>query len=34
AYYQRLLARPSFARVIDEARPYRALFPLEWPAAY
>lgn len=34
AYYQRLLARPSFARVIEEARPYRTLFPLEWPADY
>ena len=27
AYRQRLLARPSFARAVDEARPYRALFP-------
>jgi glutathione S-transferase len=26
-YRQRLLARPSFARAVDEARPYRALFP-------
>ena len=26
-YRQRLLARPSIARVIDEARPYRHLFP-------
>lgn len=34
AYYQRLLARPSFARVVDEARPYRQLFPLPWPAGY
>jgi glutathione S-transferase len=32
AYYDRLLARPSVARVIDEARPYRELFPLLWPA--
>jgi len=32
AYYDRLLARPSVARVIDEARPYRQLFPLPWPA--
>jgi len=31
-YYDRLLARPSVARVIDEARPYRELFPLPWPA--
>jgi len=34
AYYQRLLARPSFARVVDEARPYRDLLPLPWPASY
>lgn len=34
AYYERLLARPSFARVVTEARPYRSLFPLEWPASY
>lgn len=27
AYRQRLLARPSFARAVDEARPYRAYFP-------
>ena len=33
-YYERLLARPSFARAVDEARPYRGLFPLEWPASY
>jgi glutathione S-transferase len=32
AYYDRLLARRSVARVIDEARPYRELFPLRWPA--
>lgn len=31
AYRQRLLARPSFARAIDEARPYRPLFPLGAP---
>lgn len=30
-YYRALLARPSFARVVDEARPYRELFPLPWP---
>jgi glutathione S-transferase len=24
---RRLLARPSFARAVDEARPYRPLFP-------
>jgi glutathione S-transferase len=27
AYRRRLLARPSFARAVDEARPYRKLFP-------
>ena len=27
AYRKRLLSRPSFARAVDEARPYRALFP-------
>ena len=27
SYRQRLLARPSFARAVDEARPYRELFP-------
>jgi glutathione S-transferase len=27
AYRQRVLARPSVARVVNEARPYRALFP-------
>jgi glutathione S-transferase len=26
-YRRRLLARPSFARAVDEARPYRKLFP-------
>jgi len=31
AYFERLLARESVARVIDEARPYRVLFPLPWP---
>ncbi|MDE1159394.1 MAG: glutathione S-transferase family protein [Neorhizobium sp.] len=31
AYRQRLLARPSFARAVDEARPYRTLFPLGAP---
>ena len=31
AYRRRLLARPSFARVVDEARPYRPLFPLGAP---
>jgi glutathione S-transferase len=31
AYRQRLLARPSFARAVDEARPYRPNFPLGAP---
>lgn len=31
AYRQRLLARPSFARAVNEARPYRSLFPLGAP---
>lgn len=31
AYRQRLNARPSFARAVDEARPYRPLFPLGAP---
>jgi glutathione S-transferase len=31
AYRQRLLARPSFARAVDEARPYRQFFPLGAP---
>lgn len=31
AYRRRLLARPSFARAIEEARPYRAFFPLGAP---
>ncbi len=30
-YRLRLLARPSFARAVDEARPYRAYFPLGAP---
>ena len=30
-YRRRLLARPSFARAVDEARPYRAYFPLGAP---
>jgi glutathione S-transferase len=28
AYRERLLARPSFARAVEEARPFRHLFPL------
>ncbi|MDQ3731243.1 MAG: glutathione S-transferase family protein [Pseudomonadota bacterium] len=31
AYRQRLLARPSFERAVDEARPYRSRFPLGAP---
>jgi glutathione S-transferase len=30
-YYRELLARPSIARVVDEARPFRHVFPLPWP---
>jgi glutathione S-transferase len=29
-YYRSLMHRPSIRRVIDEARPYRDLFPLPW----
>ena len=31
AYRKRLLARPSFARAVDEARPFRPYFPLGAP---
>jgi glutathione S-transferase len=31
AYRARLLARPSFAREVDEARPFRPNFPLGAP---
>jgi len=31
AYRRRLLARPSFARAVEDARPYRSLFPLGAP---
>ena len=31
AYRDRLLARPSYARALDEARPYRHFFPLGAP---
>jgi glutathione S-transferase len=31
AYRQRLLKRPSFARAVDEARPFRHFFPLGAP---
>jgi len=30
-YRSRLLARPTFARAVDEARPYRSYFPLGAP---
>jgi glutathione S-transferase len=30
-YFTALMARPSVARVVDEAREYRDLFPLGWP---
>ena len=29
AYFDRLMTRPSFARVLEEAQPYFHLFPLE-----
>lgn len=31
AYRERLLKRPSYARALDEARPYRHMFPLGAP---
>jgi glutathione S-transferase len=34
AYFHRLLDRPSFARAVEEAKPYRQFFPLPWPASY
>jgi glutathione S-transferase len=33
-YYRELAQRPSFAKVIADARPYRHLFPLPWPADF
>jgi glutathione S-transferase len=30
-YYRALARRPAFATVIENARPYRDLFPLPWP---
>ena len=33
-YYSALSRRPSFAKVIAGARPYRHLFPLPWPADF
>ena len=34
AYFGRLMARPSFRRAVDEARPYRAALRIDWPAEY
>jgi glutathione S-transferase len=31
AYVDRVLTRSSVARAVEEARPYRELFPLPWP---
>jgi glutathione S-transferase len=31
SYFSTLMSRPSVARVVDEAREYRDLFPLGWP---
>jgi glutathione S-transferase len=33
-YYRALAQRPSFAKVIEDARPYRHLFPLPWPTDF
>jgi glutathione S-transferase len=33
-YYRSLARRPSFAKVIDDARSYRHLFPLPWPSDF
>jgi glutathione S-transferase len=33
-YYRALAHRPSFAKVIADARSYRELFPLPWPADF
>jgi glutathione S-transferase len=33
-YYRGLARRPSVAKVIADARPYRELFPLPWPADF
>ena len=33
-YYRALAQRPSFAKVIADARPYRHLFPLPWPTDF
>jgi glutathione S-transferase len=34
SYYRALAQRPSFAKVIADARSYRNLFPLPWPADF
>jgi glutathione S-transferase len=34
AYFERLMSRPSFARAVGEAKPYREFLPIEWPASY
>jgi glutathione S-transferase len=34
AYYRGLAQRPSFAKVVADARPYRHLFPLPWPSDF
>jgi glutathione S-transferase len=34
AYYSRLRGRPSFARAVNEARPFRPFFPLAWPEGW
>ena len=33
-YYRALAGRPPFAKVIADARPYRRMFPLVWPADF
>ena len=33
-YYRTLAQRPSVAKVITDARPYRHLFPLPWPDGF
>jgi glutathione S-transferase len=30
-YFSALMERPSVARVVDEAREFRPVFPLPWP---
>jgi glutathione S-transferase len=34
AYFGRLMARPSFRRAMDEARPFRPAIRIDWPAEY